>query len=277
MEEGAFALIDCLGWKGIWRQMGNEDPSPLIRKVARIDELLHDQIEKNNGIFQDFDKLGIKATIQLLSDTTAISLKAVDGFPAALKSPEDKSGFLILTMCGLVSGILRLFLEEEPPLVLRGCISFGPHTSDRQFLVGPAVDRAAEHEPLSEGAFVWLLPDAAKHLTRSLPRLIDFAIGEMEARKEDRDAARNLISATVMDFNYPMPIKGGGVLKCCVINPFIEANTLDDHKKMIDSYTRALEREDRIDIWIKKQHTMEMLLKASKRAIKVIKLSTSST
>jgi hypothetical protein len=41
MREGAFALIDCLGFKGIWKRT---DTTLLIRKLLRIEEVVSSEV-----------------------------------------------------------------------------------------------------------------------------------------------------------------------------------------------------------------------------------------
>jgi hypothetical protein len=156
MQEGAFALIDCLGFKGIWRRT---DPTLLLRKLSNIEQVVSDRVLKQEAFkFLSFGT--VRPHVRLLSDTVAISLhyEAKDD-----QEPEGwQKNFLVGSICYSVIEVLSLFLQGDPPLVLRGCISYGEHLSEGNFMVGPAVDEAAEHMNIAEGAFIWLLPSAAE-------------------------------------------------------------------------------------------------------------------
>jgi hypothetical protein len=46
------------------------------------------------------------------------------------------------------------------PIAYRGCISFGDYEMDERFIIGKAVNDAAEHYELADAALVWLTPSA---------------------------------------------------------------------------------------------------------------------
>jgi hypothetical protein len=97
--------------------------------------------------------------VRLLSDTIALSLQLKEENGA--KPRESEKNFLV----GLISQIIKvldLLIKDDRPLVLRGCISFGEHLSEGNFIAGPAVDEAAEYMNMAEGAFIWLLPSAQR-------------------------------------------------------------------------------------------------------------------
>ncbi len=49
MQKGAFALIDCLGFKGIW---GRHPPQDVINKLVKINELIGKMISEDNPEFE---------------------------------------------------------------------------------------------------------------------------------------------------------------------------------------------------------------------------------
>lgn len=167
MREGAFALIDCLGFKGIWKRT---DPELLITKLSKIEQIVHAEIQEGGGSgpFKYLSFGPIKLHVRLLSDTVAISLQYEE---QEGKSPENwQKNFLVGVICQAAVQILDLFLKNEPPLVLRGCVSYGEHLSEGNFIAGPAVDEAAEYMNVAEGAFVWLLPSAEDRYMRMVAR-----------------------------------------------------------------------------------------------------------
>ncbi len=125
----------------------------------------------------------------------------------------------------LVVKILALYIEEKPHLVMRGCISYGEFISDGNFIVGPAVDRAAEHMNIAEGAFVWLLPNVTALFEIYVENLIMAAamcrLPDLQflAGRGEWEKIRDMHTHQICK-QYEMPLKGGGFLTCSVINPF---------------------------------------------------------
>ena len=64
MKEGAFALIDCLGWKGIWQQTTE---FALIDKIAKIHDKVGSVIEEINSRHRNMSSGPIRAQIRLIS------------------------------------------------------------------------------------------------------------------------------------------------------------------------------------------------------------------
>lgn len=167
MQEGAFALVDCLGFKGIWKRA---DPELLIQKLLKIEEIVNEHLTSNALAFRHLSFGPIRVHVRLLSDTVAISLQYEKQVG---KEPESwQTNILVPLICDSIIRVLHLFLEGEPPLVLRGCVTYGEHLSNGNFIVGPAVDDAAEHMNIPEGAFVWLHPTAASKFRRFQARMI---------------------------------------------------------------------------------------------------------
>jgi hypothetical protein len=51
-------------------------------------------------------------------------------------------------------------LRSTPPLLFRGCIATGEMSESSDFLIGPAVDEAAERYEKADGPFLWLSESA---------------------------------------------------------------------------------------------------------------------
>jgi hypothetical protein len=58
-----------------------------------------------------------------------------------------------------------------------------------------------------------------------------------------------------------MPIKNGGHLECSVVNPLISAQSAEVTRSMIDKYSAYISG-DKLDIWLKRQNTIEFLREA---------------
>ncbi|MDT7543625.1 MAG: hypothetical protein QOE33_3529 [Acidobacteriota bacterium] len=284
MQEGAFALIDCLGFKGIWKRT---DPTLLLKKLSNIDKIINERVTSDAFAFKYLSFGPIRVHVRLLSDTVAISLQyeTLEG----KESINRQKNILVALMCDSIVKVLNLFLDGEPPLVLRGCVTYGEHLSEGNFIVGPAVDDAAEHMNLAEGAFVWLHPNAAlrfrkfqasmiAYIIAAPPELLASALkvmkdpegrfdhlrtaieehGAESVGKAMAEVMKPLVITPVVVDPYPMPLKGGGQLQCPIINPLAFQQTEGDRKSVIDMYSKII-TGDRLDIWLKRQHTMDFL------------------
>lgn len=243
MKKGAFAIIDCLGFKGIWKREG-VDPVKLINRLISLEDKFRKHLDLDIGIVKDLPSDYVQSNVQLISDSIAISLT----FDTDIQDRNRISS--VDRLCRIVIRVLNYFLYEDPPLVIRGCISFGEHVSTKQFFVGPAVDEAAEQERLAQGAFVWLLPSAAREFENYFVSTVP--------SEENNEETRNIFYAPLLGTSYRMPIKGGGYFDCPIVNPLAGYSSADMRRDAINRYSRAMEG-DRLDIWIKKQNTKEML------------------
>lgn len=71
MQEGAFVLIDCLGFKGIWKRT---DPALLLQKFSQLGSSIQATLDVLEKIFQFDEDASLRIHHRLLSDTVAISL-----------------------------------------------------------------------------------------------------------------------------------------------------------------------------------------------------------
>lgn len=231
MKEGAFALIDCLGWKGIWQQTTE---LALIDKISKISHKVGSVIEEINSRHLNMSSGPIRAQIRLISDTVAVSIQHETDSSGV--DSLDKA-YLVRTAALSVIEIQRLFLVQEPSIALRGCISYGEHLVIDNFIVGPAVDQAADYYETAEGALVWLLPSAGVHTNCADLLLHD--IGSLYLQ-------------------HKMPLKSGGRLETLVVNPlYMDSTGL--RQSAINCFLEALRRVDRLDVWLKGQNTLEFL------------------
>ncbi len=229
MKKGAFALIDCLGWKGIWQRSSE---SALIEKLERIQDEVKAVEDKFNSQHCD---MPIKAQILLISDTVAISIQYEND--ESLINNTYKS-YLVRAASLSVVGIQKLFLAEKPRIVLRGCITYGDHVVVKNFIIGPAVDEAANYYEIAEGALVWLHRSAGIHYSQA-----------------------NLLQDDIhsLFIPYDMPLKTGARLKSLVLNPLYLENSADGRRVIIEGYLEAMQGVDRIDVWLKGQNTLDFL------------------
>ena len=135
MREGALILVDCLGFKGIWNRVDSEQ---LIRKLTSIeDEALSAIVTKYSASMLSFGP--IRFHLRLLSDTVVLSLQYPESAYASGAEPSERhKNLLVSVACECASALSLLFVDSEIPLLLRGCISFGRHLCESNFLIGPA-------------------------------------------------------------------------------------------------------------------------------------------
>jgi hypothetical protein len=284
MTEGAFAFLDCLGFKGIWKRA---DASEVIKKLSSIEQQASGASAMVERFIESVDTLRITTHVASMSDSIAVSLR----FEQKQEKISDwERGALVWGVSLAAVVILHRFLQDEPPLALRGCIAYGSHECNRTFVVGPAVDEAAEYMNLPQGAFVWLTPLAAKyyqtfasHIAEELPSLqsdagfLDFLgrasetmpgtpIGAIYGALRALDSeklgqilpllANYILPAMVV--NATMPIRGGQVLRCLMVNPLWSTPAPDERRKLIDLYSKTFAGGP-LDVLLKWQNTVAFL------------------
>lgn len=235
MKNGAFALIDCLGFKGLWKN-GHEQ---LLSKLRLVKNSMLEGLQafsKSPNHSLHFNPDYFTPEVRLLSDTVAISL-------TSSKNENDPFSDL-LAIAAIIQAVIDLFLENEPQLLLRGCITHGKHHIEDNFLIGPAVDEAAEYMDSAQGAFVWFLPNAAT--------IIESTLAFME---KDRDMIFSFLNA--MCPSYQVPIKGGHYLDTRVINPIINKSP-EVAGRLMEVCAKVMD-VNKMDVWMKRQHTLEFL------------------
>lgn len=270
MKDGALVLADCLGFKGIWNRV---DPEKLIQRLKNIETGAATRVvPKYSSSMMSFGS--IRFHFRQLSDTVVLSIQYEDSAYAEGREPDHRQKNLLVSIaCESAAVLANMFIDSDMPLPLRGCISFGPHLCEGNFLVGPAIDQAAEYMNAPEGAFIWVLPSAAdRHaafLARSLTLLgqppetimaahaIALERGAEEARRVINhpeagsepfiEALRmtyaQVLAAPMVIANYPMPIKGGAILDASVINPFISCKSDEDRTRIKTRYEKFLQGE----------------------------------
>lgn len=278
MREGAFALIDCLGFKGIWRR---HDSALLLAKLQNIVEKIQPQFLMK-GIPYDLLQRRFVIKPSLLSDSVAISLqykddaykrkvkgnkkgeKSIDKKREKRKDKKREKSYLIWLICASTIKILDLYLEGKPSMVLRGCITYGELAHQENFIVGQAVDDAAENMEVCQGAFVWLNPEAAE-LYRYAVEVQEETIRLLAKKRRSKllEGSKQSLAEPLIVDQYNMPLKGGGRLLCPVINPLAFHKTERERQVIIKAYKKTL-MDNRLDVMLKQQYTLEFLTEANK-------------
>jgi hypothetical protein len=160
MKSGAFALIDALGFRGIWKRVREED---LLTKLRAVAKRTTEFASFSNEMPDPVGSPGLKGDmhVSFLSDSIAMAVELGKEPADSNATPEARAvGWVVLQL----SGLLREAALTDPPLAYRGVVTFGEFTIDDRFILGPAVDEAARYEREAEGAFVWLDPVAKRIL-----------------------------------------------------------------------------------------------------------------
>jgi hypothetical protein len=283
MNEGAFALLDCLGFKGIWKNFPAEKIVSKLEAIqaaaARIDA---------DGPKNWIAPGALQTTFSFLSDTVVIGV-----YPTRETNLSDTlKGWLVIVAAQLSAVIAKEFLRDDSPRTLRGCITYGQFLIKGNFIVGPAVDEAASAERLAEGAFIWLSPvasalydiaaEAAQVELRNdidaitvLTKTIRLCSGEREAESYLKSIShltperRNELSAEIKRIwtgqkylylvvpNYPVLMKGLGPLQCHVVNPWT-VYMPHEGPTVLAKYRDAMQGTD-LSIVLKHQQTEKFL------------------
>jgi hypothetical protein len=151
----AVAVVDALGFKGIWR---NHSPHKVLGTLKALKRSAVDiSTWGNSFVHQD-----VHVTTALFSDTVVTTAVAAAGSAA---SERD----LVRHVVRDVLKLTTTGLTTDPPMAYRGCIAFGQVMAENGFFVGPAIDEAAESADSADAAIVWLCPSAKDKLGALVP------------------------------------------------------------------------------------------------------------
>lgn len=262
MKNGAFAMIDCLGFKGIWERV---DPEILLAKLRKIKETVEADTNNEEEVRQAFGERVIRdkdteLAVSFLSDTVIIGLHCPeykDGVPIAVQD-----AWLVDTLCIILTRVLDLFIEEEPPLVMRGCVTFGEFIVEDPFIVGPAVDRAAELMNIANGGFVWLDETAGEVFSKWHTPMVEevsqdeesIAIGSHLTANE-----RGIWMQGQRLIYYDLPIKNGENLNRYVVNPLSYHESKEEREAIRDRINQSMVNPADPSVLVKHNHTMTFL------------------
>jgi hypothetical protein len=159
LRTGAVAVLDALGFKGIWETVAPGQVIQTLRRardVARRDTALH-------NLFLTGGRKEAAIEVRFFSDTIVVIGTVPDNNSTA-KMPEITLGDVVAVVATAVMYIITEAVLRNPPLAYRGCIAAGPILAKDEFFVGAAVDEAAEWANKAEAAVVWLRPSAREAL-----------------------------------------------------------------------------------------------------------------
>lgn len=136
--KGAVTFLDVLGWKGIW-QKRKDAINTLLTLIKEIENVSNDITIKQS------EARGLTTRVLSISDTIAI-------FTAG--DPK----ITIPIHVEICSKAIPASIEKRIPL--RGAISYGDFSLEKNIMVGPAVDEAASWHESTDWIGVVLTPSA---------------------------------------------------------------------------------------------------------------------
>jgi hypothetical protein len=187
--------------------------------------------------------------VLFLSDTVAIGMPIIKNRGRATPTVEeiDHEVHALALASALAGEIIYRGGSEPIPMAYRGSISFGDYEMDPPFIIGDAVNDAAEHYELADVAGVWLTPSALAIWRAGLDRTNP---------------------ATAVAYHpYTVPLRSGGSFDSVVANIFHnnfagKPERQQWIKSLLDTF------QGPISVHIKRQHTARLLtvLEAAKDA-----------
>ncbi len=244
MKSGAVAVIDALGFKGIWgRPECKDDPSIVMRKMKDLLIRIRDE-RTTNATLSKFI-FSIKAT--LLSDTIVI------GAMVEARNPEQDGAYAeryAIELAATSVGRMMMHSTTAPPaLAWRGCITYGQFDIEGQIVMGPAIDEAADLHQRSDAAVAWVTPGAKKIMDGE-------PIGS---------AALGALAP-----NIRVPLHGSNSYVTYVVQPGFLEEDWDKRKSWRNTVLSTFDRQS-LEVQIKKQNTEAVLQELDRHHEKWVK------
>lgn len=247
MNIGVIAVLDALGFKGIWRR---QDLSTLInhlRESVKFGRAIAKASQYQFTVDPVMSRIGVTSTVRMFSDTVLI---AVHFDPSELREKlvglgKDEAWLknrVVLTVLFDVCMFLSIAIAKKPVLVYRGCVCAGEMLIDSDIFLGPAVDEAAEKSPLADGGFVWLARSAQSWIS------------------DDMIPTRPVITLDELAIPYAVSLKGGSTYQTRVVNPLLMTDE-KQRKQIIVDTLRSFDT-DSVLVEVKQQNTEAMLERA---------------
>lgn len=234
MKQGAIAIFDALGFKGIWDR---EDPDKVIAKLNAFKE---DVDQERTDLHGRTDRLGkelgieTETSVALLSDTVVIGVTGNIVDPHARREQDDCDWLAVLALARITGKLLVRAAQTPPALAYRGCISVGRFEMAGNFIIGPAVDEAVEAMDRANAALVWFTPTAGRTWAKQL---------------DTQDGVLNAVASP-----YAVPMKGGDRYETFVANDCASIDDAEERRKHV-ARVLATFTNKRLEVQIKFQNT----------------------
>jgi hypothetical protein len=228
---GAVALVDALGFRGIWKRFTSER---VLQFLARARE----RATKDAMMRLIFNRQRI--SVIAFSDTLLVVAFPRDdaadgeGIAEAIEALAATVSFLQITGSGGEA--------DDPKLAYRGCVAVGEVSVGGGLFVGEAVDEAADWYEEADAGLVWLTPSAARAASPT----------------------RNERVPSLVPFDIPLKT---GKLSSLVVNPFLvqaaqSYGTLASLDRLEQRLLKPFDSSSAVDVAIKKQNTARFLAAA---------------
>ena len=224
------AIVDALGFRGIWR---DHEPSDVVKVLRRAKRNVEGDAEYRTMLTD------VEMKVAAFSDTLIFTAFST----AAETTPAERTRATVAAIASTVSFLMLTACAKPVPLAYRGCVSYGNVTVSDSFFIGEAIDDAAEWYEKADAGVVWLVP----RVTRALELGEDFMLGLVP---------------------WEVPIKGVGHITTLVVNPFFEQVAIHGlNEAVLDVAERKLlspfERSTRIDV-VRKQQQTQVFMNAAR-------------
>jgi hypothetical protein len=239
MRIAAVAVLDALGFKGIWNSY---DPAEVAGALDGQRRML--------ASFQGLSR-SRPPEIRFLAVSDTLIIASLSPFPWSENLDayhRQVAGVLAHDVQGMARMVLQNAHHKSPMLLFRGCVAVGPMYSESDQLIGGAIDEAAEAMNYADGAFVWLLPSASRF---RLPPENDALEPEL--------------------IDYRVPMHGGRRLLVPTVNPLAACSNADHRRKIADAMLGAFSDERRLrgkaptlEVLAKLQNTRDFLEQAER-------------
>lgn len=226
---GVVALSDALGFRGMWHR---HKPRDMLAALRTAQEQLRMEADWQRHF------VGNEVVTVAFSDT--ILMAGIAAREAHIRnSVPPTNGEIVQDIGSALASMIRNLAGSSLPLIYRGCIAVGNLAIQENFVVGQAVDEAAEWFERSDASLVWLVPSARS--------AVDFVSNYF--------------------FEWPVPLKGGGSLRTLVLNPLwdlaresiyqgVETPPLDD---LVSALLAPFDSSNSVDVVRKRQNTEDFL------------------
>jgi hypothetical protein len=217
MRTGAVALIDALGFRGIWRRY---DPDAVLTELKAAKNQIEQQVERHAQTYMD-------PQVAFLSDTIAIST-------LVRETKNHRLAWAVLYLVNVIADVLDLRLRSNVPLAYRGAIAVGNYEVSSHFLIGEAIDEAANARDLAQGAFIWITPEARNEVAQLL--------------KDKPECTTGLVE-------FEVPLKSGDTFSTFTVSPIARVRSENDAHVLTQRLLGTFSSR-RMDVAIKRQNTI---------------------
>jgi hypothetical protein len=220
MQKGAVALIDALGFRGIWSR---HTPDAVLNEMKSVKNWFETRIKDQFATQPDFH-----CDVAFLSDTIAVSM----AFDGEIKQGQHREALCVLYLGDVISWVLDRVLRSEIPFAYRGAIAIGEYEVSPHFLIGQAIDEAAAAHELAQGAIIWLTPAA-----------------------RDRVADWLRVQPGTHMVKFDVPLKGGDTLNTYTLSSLEQAKSVNDAELLTHNLLTTFSSQS-IDVAVKRQNTI---------------------